>query len=309
MTFDANIQADYGTALAELRDKVSGMSNWSVKHDSSGGAAALAKGDEIVLTSADPAEDLLIGVDDAIGGLYLQHGKAYNSGNTAWDDRFTYDPHATKDFYDPEGSTQFDSPMTVYPYRANMNESTISMSATGHYWLEYTDGGGFVFWWQREAGDGDDAELFIGMSKINEAWDYTGAAEREAQWALSFGDSNKGTQRLIHLSESGKTNQNPESDNQGEKTHVKPSNTYVARGQVNPDNNFANYPLTNHIVSSAQYTNVNGNAAVIGDFDTVLDDQSGSSTGHRDLIQDDQGNSIYTILKRSGTPHIAVRMD
>jgi hypothetical protein len=95
----------------------------------------------------------------------------------------------------------------------------------------------------------------------------------------------------------------------GNENHEPGNNSYVARGQVNPDNNLDNYPLSNHIVSSSVYRSSNQEDAIVGDFNLWIEDLSGSETGHKDLIQDSGNNDIYTILKRNTTPAIGVRME
>lgn len=313
MTFETQIQANYGTALADLRDKVSGLTNWSVKHDSTGGATALTKGDYFVLTTSTPNEDLYIGVESNLGGLVLQHGADYDSGTELWNDRYGYDPSTVgKNYstysYQNDNDVNPAEHFAAYPMKSPSSNDPATMTDPGSYWIEYVDGKGFGFWWQREVADGKDAEIFVGLAKLNRAWDYTGADAREAAWCLGFGDSSNGL-TPVWMSESGSTNSDPDFNGDIPESHRFGNNDYPARGEVNPDNAFDNYPLTNSIVSSSQYRNVEGEDAVIGDFDTWVEDKSGGATGHKDKIQDSGGNDVYTILKRSGSLSIALRMD
>lgn len=290
MTFDAAVSATWGTALAELRDKVSGMANWSLTDDPSGGAAELATGDSFVLRTSTPSEDIRFEVT-AGGGLRIEHGPTYDAAGDAWTDRFSYDPAAVEDLHNNED-------YTVFPASA---DGSLGMSDSGTYWLEYVDRG-FCFYWQREAGDGDDEDCWVGATSVTKAWDYTTAASREAENVLGFGDSRRGEQRLIHMSESGTGETPNESYRAG-------NNSYDGRGLVNPDSNLDNYPLTNTIVSSSVYRTSGQEDAVIGDFDLWFGDISGAETGHKDLIQDGSQTDLYTILKRQGTPAIGMRMD
>jgi len=303
MTFDAQIQADFGTALADLRDKVSGMANWTTKDDTSGGAASLAAGDHVVLTSSTPQEDVKFEVTTDVRGLRIEHGPNWDAANDTWSDRYEYDPAAVTDYYDADATGDYATSFTVYGKSSVDPDFPMAMADGGSYWLEYVDGAGFCFYWQREVGDGDDGDLWFGSAKVNRAWDYTTAETREAAWVLGFGDAIHG-QRLMHMSASGRTN--PDS---GEKTYIGGTSNYRGHGAVNPDNDFDNYPLTNNIVSSSQYRTVDGVDVPLGDFDMWLADDSGSATGHKDLIQAADGSDVYTILKRNGQPSVAIRMD
>lgn len=307
MTFDADVSATWGGALADLRDNVGGLASWTVKDDSSGGAGALTSGDFIVLTSNTPAEDIKLECE-AQGQVSVEHGPDWNASTDSWDDQFTYDPNSTGLFYGGgSGSGQlitgFSSPGQLYPKDRNPDDDPLLYGATGSYWMEYTDSNGFGMFWQREEADSYDGSTFIGMALINEAWNYTNADNREAQWVLGLASSYQNNQRLIHLSESGRLNQD------SEKIPEVSSDSYEARGLVNPDTNFNNYPITNNVVASTQYTNIEGNSAIIGDFNTWTGDQSGNETGHRDLIQDSGSNNVYTVLKRDTTPDLLLRMD
>lgn len=290
MTFDAAVSADWGTALAELRDTVGGMTDWAIKDDPTAGATSLSTGDSFVLTSSAPAEDLRLEVTGQ-GGLAIEHGPTWDAAGDSWTDRFAYDPQRVEDFHGND-------PYNVFPCA---DDTALAMDDAGTYWLEYVDRG-FAFYWQREVGDGNDEDIWLGMCEVTKAWDYTTAASREAQNVLGFGCSNASNQRLIHMSESGTGTSGNESYRAG-------NNSYDARGLVNPDNNLDNYPLTNNIVSSSVYRTSSGEDAVIGDFNLWVADISGAETGHKDLIQDGSSTDIYTILKRQGTPSILLRMD
>lgn len=302
MTFDSGVQATWGEALAQVRDKVSGMANWAINDDSSAGASQLAKGDYFVLTSPAPAEDIRLLVDNESGGVAVQHGPTWDAGAGTWGDRYEYDPDNSGEFYSSD-SAGYGENISLYASHRNVQDFPMQMAAPGRYWLEYVDGAGFAFYFQREEGDGDDGDCFLGMAQVNKAWDYTGASRREAEWVLGIGESSGDNQRMVHMSCSGNTAAD------GTRNAEVAGSTYEARGMVNPDNNLNNYPLSNSIIASTQYTNVSGEDAIIGDFNMWVNDRSESDTGHKDLIQDANANNIYTILKRNGTPSVAVRMD
>lgn len=302
MTFDAEQSATYGTWLADVRDNVGALASWTEKDDGSGGAAELAPGDFFVLTTPAPAEDLYIGLESGSGGIQIQHGPDWDASGDTWNDQYAYDPFTTEEFYASSNINQASEAVTVFPFDGTGQDAAMAAGDAGSYWMEYVDADGFCTYWQRELGDGNDAEAWFGMAAINTAWDYTTAAAREASWVLGFGDTNKGD-RYVHMSASGKI------DGGGDPKAEVGNNTYEGRGMVNPDNNFTNYPATNTVIASTQYTNVEGRHAVIGDFQMWLKDESGSGTGHKDIIEDGGGTDIYTILKRSGTPNVAIRMD
>lgn len=298
MTFDAQQSANIGAALGLLRDTVSGDAAWTLIDDSAGGGD-LTRGDYFVLESSSPAEQIKLEFESEFGGIQIQHGTDWDSTNTEWTSRYEYDPTATGMGYDGN-----DGSYTNGFQALGVTEDTdfpLEPTASGSYWLLTLDRG-FGFYWQREEGDGRDEDIFIGMAKVDKAWDYSLAETKEAEWSLAFGDSARGYQELTYMSLSGDT------DGQGNKTHRPGNNTYVARGQVNPDNAYDNFPMTNNIISSSRYRTTEGEDTVIGTHDLWVDDRSASSTGHRDLIKNDSGTNVYTILTRQGTPNVALRM-
>ncbi|WP_049970571.1 hypothetical protein [Haladaptatus cibarius] len=313
MTFESAIQADYGTMLAGLRDTVGGLTNWTIKDDSSDGAAQLAKGDYFVLTTSDPQEDIYLGVEANLGGLVIQHGPSWDAANGQWTDRYQFDPAQTGQNYpqyryENNQDVHPDEHFQLLPKTKVHSDFPMQMGDSGTYWLSATDEKGFQLYWQREIADGDDGELFVGAGKITRAWDYTAADEREAGWALGYGDTNNGL-KPVHMSESGHYNNSSDFNGDNRYEHHVGNKDQPAHGHVNPDAEFDNYPLTNSVVSSRQYRNVEGHDTVIGDFDNWVQDESGSSTGHKDEVQDAGGAGVYTVCKRHSSLSVALRMD
>jgi len=293
MAFDSQVSAQLGAALATLRDQASSQTGWSIVDDGSGGGD-LALGDYFVLETAQPNEQIRIIYEDNYGGIQIEHGNDWDSANTTWNDRWTYDPMKTE-----IGSGGAD--YTVIP-KSPDNSNPTQPTDNGAYWFLRLERG-FGFYWQREEGDGDDEDMFIGMAQVEKAWDYATATTPEAEWVLGFGDSAGSFQELTYMSNSG------EGEADGNPSYRPGNNTYEARGTVNPDNNYDNFPLTNSILSSSRYRNVENEDTVIGTNDLWVADRSGGDTGHRDLVQDSNGNNIYTILTRqTPTPSIALRM-
>jgi len=294
MGFDAQVSATFGAALATLRDTMSNQTGWTVVDDSSGGGN-FALGDYVVLETAPPNEQIRLEYESSEGGIAIEHGLNWDSANTEWSDRWNYDPM----------QAQITGTNKTVIARQPDSSNPLQPTDSGSYWFTYWERG-FGFYWQREVGDGDDGDLFIGMERVETAWDYAAAQTDESEWVLGFADSESAGQSdetLAYLSNSGS------GANTGSPSHRPGTNTYVARGNVNPDNNFDNFPLTNTILSSSRFRNVEGEDAVIGTVNLWVDDRSGGDTGHRDLVQDSSGNNIYTILTRqTPAPSIALRM-
>lgn len=289
MAFDSQVSAQLGAALAALRDGVSSQTGWSIIDDASGGGN-FSLGDYVVLESPAPAEQIRLVYESNDGGIQMEHGLDWDSANTTWNDRWDYDPMNTD-----AGSGSNSTVLT------SSSSNATQPTDNGAYWFLQL-ARGFGFYWQREEGDGNDEDFFIGMGQISKAWDYSTATTAESEWVLGFADSAGPVQQLTYLSNSGTTGTNGPSYRPG-------NNTYEARGTVNPDNNYDNFPLTNSILSSSRYRNVEGEDTVIGTNDLWVADNSGGDTGHRDLVQDANGNNIYTILTRqTPEPAIALRM-
>lgn len=294
MAFDSQVSAQFGAALATLRDQASSQTGWSIVDDAAGGGN-LSAGDYFVLETAAPNEQIRIEYESSYGGIAIEHGLDWDAANTTWNDRWTYDPMKA------EMGAAGGNGYNIIPRTPN-NSTPTQPTDNGAYWFLRLERG-FGFYWQREEGDGDDEDIFIGMAQVEKAWDYSTATTPESEWVLAFADSARGIQELTYMSNSGTgAETNDESYRPG-------NNTYEARGTVNPDNNYDNFPLTNSILSSSRYRNVEGEDAVIGTNDLWVADRSGGDTGHRDLVQDSQGNNIYTILTRqTPKPAVALRM-
>jgi len=294
MTFDSNISTTWGGALADLRDKVSGMANWTLKKDSSGGATELTDGDWFVLTTPT-GEDYRIFLGPAGGtysGVTFEHGPDFDAGTDSWNDRYANDPRSQI------GNDGYNDEMSFAPH----NGSGMDPTDTGNYWLEYVDGSGFGFYFERSEGDGNDDDVFFGLSQINKTWDYTTADNRESEYVVGVHgshydrDYNNENQRMW-------TNFMPESSG------AQASSTQHGFGLTNPDANFGNYPTTDSVVCSRQYENQDGNQAIIGTHDLWVRDASGGESAHQDTIQDSGGSNLYTILKAHSYGTIALGMN
>lgn len=281
MAFDSAIATDWGTALADLRDKVGGLTNWAIEKDSSGGATSLAAGDDFVLSNPH-GEALRVefssrNQSEGYRWLWLRYGASYDSANDAID-------HYSRTF------NTFWRDQGIAPLNADTH-----MNATDAvtYWLEYVDGG-FCMYVQREEGDGDDGDLVFGLADINKLWDYSSAASLESHQIQLMGASNQGDLNVLKTqARMGESGTQP---------------LAYCQGAVNPDANYNNFPYTEGIAHSGQYKNAQNDPAIIGDYDLMLRDDSGGDSAHRDTIQDSSGADVYTILKRNDV-NCAIRMD
>lgn len=275
MPFDSEVKDSWGLALASFRDGLQNLTNWSLLQDIST-TAEIEVNDYFVFETATPAEQIRF--IHTNGGVKIEHGLDWDTADETWNNQWPNDPATAQPL---DGGVGY----------VSANAAT---DDPGAYWFGRWDRG-FNFYFQREVGDGSDNDLFIGMERIDKAWPYDTANANETEWVLAMADSTVGDDETNGIYEwlSGSGSGN---------------NNYRARGQVNPDTNFDNYPLTNTILSSSQFRTVSGQDTVIGTSNLWIQDNSGSDTGHRDLIQDSNANDIYTILTRQPNLDIAMRM-
>jgi len=285
MTFDSAISTDFGTFLADLRDKVGGMTNWNIKDDSTGGAASIAAGGWYVLTTPTGEDIRIYHNTNGYQGMQVEYGPDWDATNDGWNDKYPQSP---------ENHISGNSPNKYIP---NSNDHMAETDAVT-YWMEYVDGNGFAWYVQREEADGNDADVAGGFSQITELWDYDAAAKRESDYVW-FGSG-----QFVH---GGNTFFSRDYYHAGGEGLGSVRSPY---GLVNPDANFSNFPWTDGIYNSNQYQNASGTAVIIGSTDpTVLvRDHSGGDSAHRDTVQDANGNNVYTVLKRNKAK-VLMRMD
>jgi len=309
MTFTSFQQATWGQALADLRDQIAAETNWTIAVDDAAGSA-LTTGDRFIIqtpaSDSGTSEYISFELEPDYGGVALRHGTA-EDGITITD-RWQYDPVNARELHD---DPDVEPDLTVLP-RSDVTFSTdtqvdtpaLDPGMSGSYWAT-TVARGFGFYFQREEADGNDGDCFIGMCEAGKAWNYHNADREESEWILGFGDTASSSQRIIYMSNSGVT---VEDDTRGTLyNNVKGNNDYDSRGNVNPDSSFDNYPVTNNVVSTRQWRNLDGQDIVIGTFNLWGQDRSASDTGHRDLIVDSGDNPVFTVLKRTDTPSIILR--
>lgn len=294
MTLDSNVQATYGDAIAQLRDNIGGMTNWTVVDTSTDGGATPMPTNEWFVVEAPNGEAFKVvigaGEDD---DLQLEHGPDYDTGGS-WNTRYSNDIR-TRSRTDENGDE-----MGFQPASNNQTD----MGSTGNFWMCYADGVGWMWYFERSEGDGNDEAVMLGVSQINKLWDYTTAANVESEYttaaagAMYEREYNGDTVNEAYLNVMSESDAFPQD-----------SNTRTGFGQVNPDGNFGNYPVVEEtIVSSSQYRNADNNDAVIGTHTLWIRDESGGDAAHQDTVQDSGGNDLYEVLKaHDSVPPIGMR--
>lgn len=285
MTFDAAVSTDWGTAVAAIRDNVSGMANWSLADTSANGdQTPVPMGEWFVLQT--PTGEYIKLDNPGSGGrpaLRAEYGPDWDAANDTWADQY-------------ENGTFVNDSRYVGIILNSWTGSDNTDAVT--YWMDYVDGEGFGFYCQREVGDGQDGSFGFSFSKITELWDYDAADQRASDYMATFG-GHRGD-------DSGSS---VDSDNY--RTYVDGATLdYGARGVLNADPNFANYPWNDAVIRHKRIQNADGQAPIIGYVEPpmMIHDVSGADTAHRDTVQDSGGANVYTILKR-GPGELALRMD
>lgn len=279
MTFDSNVSTTFAGVIADIRDKVSGMANWGVADTSAnGGQSPLPIGEWFVL-STPTGENIRIAYDDGTvvaeesGGLTWDYGPNWDAGTSSWGDKYNVDA-SHLDFSSGEG---------LIPC-----SDDISMEAADSitYQAYYADGDGFVWYLDRNEGDGYDGDMIVGFAEVTKTWDYDNAANREGDYAIAYkgrtaqsGDTVDGT---LNATGAGSKPRAP--------------STTDAYGRTNPDGNFDNFPIQQmNLVASRQYSGASNTNAIIGTHDVWMDDESGSDSAHLDTVQDSGGTNIFTL--------------
>lgn len=181
MTYDPENATTLNTALQDLRDKVGGMTNWSVAYDE---WTDYQNGKFVLQNPSGEYLEFIGGQNDEL--VQTRYGVDYNTTDGNWNDRFSqqweWGPQANDDFR-LEGSD----------------------SVT--YWLSYADGLGFLFYLERNEGDQYDGDSFFGAAKLTELWDYDAAGNREGDYAIgAYGGAFNGSQTFNDTGEGGTAN-------------------------------------------------------------------------------------------------------
>jgi hypothetical protein len=270
MTHDAAQTTTWGGALAALRDKVAGLTGWSIAYDYSGSTADPVASGEGWAWQTPTGEYIEISLGGNANALPA-YGTDYDTGAGGFNTEWSY-------------------PGSPYISPAASNYDAIAYTDSVQYWLTYVDRG-FVFYVSREEGDGKDGDCFIGFAEINKSWDYTTAQAPESEMAFTLlgqrADGNGYTNEINYI---GK-----EADS---------ANTAPARGLLNPDGNFGNFPMTETTFQHASAYD----DGLIGTHDLWALDDSDSRTAHLDTV-DVGGTPSWKVVKEYLSQPLLMRME
>jgi hypothetical protein len=272
MTFDGPINTTYGEAVAQIRDKISGMADWSAKDENyeTDDTAFSGSNDYFVLTTPE-GSDVRIAATGS-NELRLEHGPEWDTGASSWADKYSKDwramPKNGDDYTDGNFSDQV------------------------RWWVEYVNDKGFAFAMTREEGDNDDRAMAMGFSELTRLWDYTTAQVRESKYTalvVGYGEANYGDEiNIINGTFEGATS----------------NGTYDGKGQVNADGNNDNFPLVETTLqASSKYED-----ALIGEHDLWILDNSGSRSAHLDTVTDG-GGDLFTLFTEDMVTPVGIRME
>ncbi|WP_206537181.1 hypothetical protein [Natrialba asiatica] len=256
--------------VAQIRDKIASMANWTLTEESTAGTDAFSSSDWAVFETPTGSYVRLAIVSDQ--ELELSHGLEWDTENSSWSD-------------------QYSNSWSCFPVNGD-NYQSASMDSQVRWWIEYVDGKGFAFVATREEGDGLDEAMAMGFSELTRLWDYTTAQVRESKYtALVVG--HKEDEYGDRITQFSATFEGGAS-----------SGTYHGKGEVNADGNNDNYPMVETTLQGgAKYED-----ALIGEHDLWIQDDSGDRSAHLDTVTDG-GADKFTIFKEGLPSPVGIRMD
>lgn len=278
MTYESGNTITYGKFPAHLRDAITAETGWSIAEDHIDTQDANGNDGYFVVDSPGLEQVMfhfgrLDGVNTPeIGNFFgIKTGENWSTDGSGFDTVHTGSFRAEADT-----GENYD---TDHPLK---------------YWLETTERG-FVVAVRGNQGDGSDGSFFAAVEEVNKLWDYSTASIRESDYRVTLRASNN--------VESSMSNWYESKEGGREK--------FRARGLVNPDPNFSNFPWAESIHKCNAYQNADTNeAAIIGTTDLIIEEHSSTETTTGDTIQDDGGNDIYQVLKLiDSLEPIGIRMD
>ena len=268
MTFDNQVATTVSGALADLRDKVGGMTGWSIAEDT------LGSGDDVRIVWDTPwnseALKFRFQYDDGEGNVEMNitYGRNYDTGDQSWGTTF-----ATSDSFYMATSNPWDP------------------ADDGEYWLQYTADYGFVWYFRRTMGDGSDKSGWFGhASWMNEAvfWDYYTAGAATPPVPRGYfgygGRYSNGEEQYWETADL--------------------SHIYGGEGLLNPDNNFSNYVWDKPVwqYNEVQNNDTGENPRAVRGHEVWLQDRSGTAINSGDVIQDDGGTDRFMLVDYHDRP-------
>jgi hypothetical protein len=255
MTHDAAITATYQEFVADLRDKVGGLTGWSIAYDSSG-ADPYPTGNTFAWQTPT-GEYIECNYD---GALTYRYGTDYDTGTGSW-------------------NTEWSQPGGNSPDPVQGNYQSIQPTDQVQYWLSYFDRG-FVYYVSREVGDGGDGGAFVGFAEISKTWDYTTAQTDDSEMAYAMEGKESGAD-YGGVNEMNRMGRGASDDN-----------TAPARGLLNPDGNFGNFPMTEQTFQHCSTYD----SGLVGTHDLWALDDSDTRTAHLDTV-DVGGTPTWKVVK------------
>lgn len=280
MTFDSEITTNYGGIIRELGNRLTTVTGWSLIQDDT--TAAGDDQNQYIVVKNPWGEYIRIYIESR--RFTFEYGPDWDETNDVWNELY---PQSLRD---DRGY--------IVPYTSS---SRPSLSDDVLCWFEYVPRG-FVMYVERMQADGNDGDMFMGFAKVEKTWDFRTADKQESRCAYSYWGS-----RGDGWGDGSPNNTNPRRWNRmgvGGET----GDTFDGYGIINPDADWNNYPMAPTIQASTRFRNTSNVDTPIGTHDLWLHDRSGTNSAHKDTIQDDAGNNVYTILKGYDV-ELAMRMD
>ena len=158
---------------------------------------------------------------------------------------------------------------------------------TVEYWHSYSDDHS-VFFIRRVEGEGRDGACWFGAQVVDKLWPYNQANIYETDWVHAAYGTNSSSSGFD--TGAGAVQQGGE-------------------GAVNPDASFNNYVWNEGLVESYAYVVSESNyRTLIGSYDAWITDESGTNADSGDVVQDDQANDVYEILKYHEVNPVGIKM-
>jgi len=278
----------WGESLATLRDEVAATSGFSLKQDNSGGAASLRADSDWFVWSLPSGEDLRMNPSQRIGVAY-EYGPDWNTATESWDDEYSVSGTS--------GDAEFN--YVLSPVEGNYDTANEGDSAAWDLW---TSPSGFMFYVERTAGDGQDADFFWGWTDLTQIWNYSNAAVRESEGVVGMGgredyDDNRYREYYNMFGGGGSVG--------GARTG--------GFGTGNPDSAVDNFPYSTPVVLASEtyettYTrgsdDTRKGATPVGEHSNWF--EGGYGAAHNDLVED-SGGTVQFKVKRAHDARLVMR--
>lgn len=276
-TYIQQVQTNYLQALRDLRDELETIEGWEVWEDDLGDAEEYPDEPEggwsAQLSYNTPYRDdfRLSFREHQDRAVELRLGEAILDD----DDEPAFNHESDRLRGGPLNSTSSSNP-------------DIEADDTVEYWLSYSETH-FLMFLRRVEADGYDGSVWFGAEVPEKLWPYQNADGRESDW-VSFLEGTEATDSGTESWEG--------------------CYLHGCEGAINPDGNFANYIWTEGLVRSFTYqVGDTGHEVIVGPIEAFVYDESGSGADSRDVVQDEDANDMFEILKYNEVQPVAIRMN